>query len=49
MHLLGGGGSHMRLLAGPGRRSGEGALLQVPGGANDPRGVREMLVTDSPY
>lgn len=49
MHLLGGGGSHMRLPAGPGRRSREGALLRVPGGANDPRGVWQMLVTDSPY
>lgn len=47
MHLLGGGRSHVRLPAGPGRSSGEGALLRVPGGANDPTGVREMLGTDS--
>lgn len=49
VHLLGGGGSRVRLSAGSGRGGGEGALLRVPGPADGPGGVREVPVPDSPH
>ncbi|XP_039696558.1 tesmin isoform X1 [Pteropus medius] len=46
MHLAGGGGGRVRLSAGAGGGGREGALLGVPGRADDLGGVRQMPLAD---